>query len=56
MWTSLSNIVDNLYEIYGKNVEIKISNLCEILSGLKIKDCTANVKNVKKLKPINSLI
>ena len=56
MWTSLSNIIDNLYEIYGKNVEIKIANLCEILSGLKIKDCTANVKNVKKLKPINSLI
>ena len=56
MWTSLSSIVDNLSEIYYKNVEIKIANLCEILSGLKITDCTANVKNVKKLKPINRLI
>ena len=56
MWTSLSSIVDNLSEIYCKNVEIKIANLCEILSGLKIKDYTANVKNVKKSKPINRLI
>ena len=56
MWTSLSSIVDNLSEIYCKNVEIKIANLCEILSGLKITDCTANVKNLKKLKPINRLI
>ena len=56
MWTSLSSIVDNLSEIYCKKVEIKIANLCEILLGLKITDCTANVKNVKKLKPINRLI
>ena len=50
MWTSLSSIVDNLSEIYCKNVEIKIGDLCEILSGLKITDCTANVKKCKKVK------
>ena len=52
MSSSLSDLVDNLSEIYNKNVKHawkeKVLNQSVILSSLKIIKYVTNVKNVKK--------
>ena len=58
MPTSLSKLVDNLSEIYSKNVQIKTVNLSVSLKGLKITNFLIIAQGVKKKqsKTINGLI
>ena len=60
MSTSLSKLVDNLFEIYGKKCRCRNKNFeCEYeLKWLKNKKLSYNCKECKKkqLKPINGLI
>ena len=48
MSTSLSKLVDNLSEVYSKNVEIKTVNLSVSLKDLKIRNFLIIAKGVAK--------
>ena len=56
MSTSLSKLVDNLSEVYSKNVEIKTENLSGSLKDLKIRNFLIIAKGVAKTIKTNKWI
>ena len=56
MSTSLSKLVDNLSEVYSKNVEIKTVNLSVSLKDLKIRNFLIIAKGVAKTIKTNKWI
>ena len=56
MSTSLSKLVDNLSEVYSKNVEIKTVNLSGSLKDLKIRNFLIIAKGVAKTIKTNKWI
>ena len=56
MSTSLSKLVDNLSEVYSKNVEIKTVNLSVSLMDLKIRNFLIIAKGVAKTIKTNKWI
>ena len=56
MSASLSKLVDNLSEVYSKNVEIKTVNLSVSLKDLKIRNFLIIAKGVAKTIKTNKWI